>query len=192
MNKATLMVPDGSQFIQTFVNSEVIQTMDLSQFGFKLHFPPHTSLKPVTFTIGVSLSPWQDFIPPPNTTLVSALYYIKVSPGLLQPVIIEIQHCINPDWVKNTTLTFAKAHTDAFEKLSGGRFGRNSWGAIQLSNFSYLAIFTNSENATSRSVYYLAHILTSHHKGTPGIYQVDLVISRKLNAIKEVIKIIAI
>ena len=163
--------------------------MDLYQFGFKLYFLPNASLEPVTFTIGVSLS--QDFIPPPNMSLVSALYYIKVSSELLRPVIMEIQHCINPDWVKNTTLTFVKADTDnsppyVFEKLSGGRFGRNFWGAITLSNFSTVALFTDST-----SVNYLAHLLTSHHKGSPGIYQVDLVISRKLNAIKEVI-IIAI
>ena len=167
---------------------ESIQTIDLNEFGFKLHFPRNASLEPVTFTIGVTLS--QNLIPPPNTTLVSALYYIKTSSQLLQPVTIEIEHCIKSDSVDSAKLTFAKADTDSslphvFEKLSGGRFRGISWGTINLSIFSEVGVFAESVN----DVNYFARIFTSRRKGAPGIYRyrVDLVISRKLSAIKEVL-----
>lgn len=170
-------------------DSKVIQTIDLSKFGIELYFQPNTSLEPVTFGIGVIES--QNFITPPNTTLVSALYYIYASSDLLRPVIIEIEHCVNIDSVNNARLTFARADTDtssphyAFKKLSNGRFGRTSFGTIKLSNFSEVAIC--AENASS--VNYLAQFFSSLHTGPPSVYRyrVDLVISQKLNAIKEVI-----
>ena len=170
-------------------DSEVIQTIDLNQFGFKLYFQPNTSLEPVTIAIGVIES--QNFVTPPNTTLVSALYYINASSKLLQPVIIEIEHCINIDSIDNARLIFARANVDspppyAFKKLfSNGRFGRTSFGTIKLSKFSEVAIF--AENASS--INYLAQFFSSFHTGPSNIYRyrVDLVISRKLNTIKEVI-----
>ena len=188
----TSLVPDAF-FIyfetRTLINdSEVIQTIDLSQFGIKLYFQPNTSLEPVTFEIGVIES--QNFITPPNTTLVSALYYINTSSELLQPVIIEIEHCVNIDSVNNARLTFARADTDspppyAFEKLSDGKIGRNSFGTIKLSNFSEVVVF--AENASS--VNYLAQFFSSPRTGPSSVYRyrVDLDISQKLNAIKEVI-----
>ena len=169
-------------------DSKVIQTIDLSQFGLKLYFQPNTLLEPVTFEIGVIES--QNFVTPPNTTLVSALYYINASSELLQPVIIEIEHCVNIDSVDNARLTFARADTDSpppytFEKLSNGRFGRTSFGTIKLSNFSEVAVF--AENASS--VNYLAQFFTSLRTGSPNIYRyrMNLVVSRELNAIKEVV-----
>ena len=190
----TSLVP-GASFIyfETVTlndDSKVVQTIDLSQFGLKLYFQPNTSLEPVTFGIGVIES--QNFITPPNTTLVSALYYIYASSELLRPVIIEIEHCVNIDSVNNARLTFARADTDssphyAFKKLSNGRFGRTSFGTIKLSNFSEVAIC--AENASS--VNYLAQFFSSPRTGPSSIYRyrVDLVISRELNAIKEVIMI---
>ena len=180
-----------SQFIhvetRTFVNNETIQIMNLHQFGFILYIPPNASLGPVTFTVGVSLS--RDFIPPPNTTLVSALYYIKTSSELLRPVTIEIEHCVNTDSVDAAKLTFAKAGKDysstpySFEMVSGGRFG-SSWGVIFLSDFSQVGIF--AENASGVS--YHAQLLRTHRQGAPGTYRyfVDLVVSHKLSAMNEV------
>ena len=172
-------------------DSKVIQTIDLSQFGLKLYFQPNASLEPVTFAIGVIES--QNFVTPPNTTLVSALYYINASSELLQPVIIQIEHCINIDSIDKARLTFARADVDsppiyAFEKLSDGNFGRTSFGTIKLSKFSEVAIF--AENASS--INYLAQFFSSLRTGPSSVYRyrVDLVISQELNAIKEVITII--
>ena len=194
------MLPGGVQFIhfetQTFVDSEVIQIMDLSQFGFKLYFPPRTSLEPVTFTVGVSLS--RDFVPPLNTTLVSALYYIKASSELLRSVIIEIEHCVSTDSVDTTKLTFAKTDTNSLppsvlEKIPGGRFGETAWGTIKICNFSQvMGVFVENANASNIGNYH-AQFFTSRHKGVPGIYQysVNLVIAHKLNAINKVIIIMS-
>ena len=170
-------------------------TMNLKQFGFKLHLLHNSSLEPVTFTIGVASSLLPDFIPPVNTVLVSALYYIKTTSELLQPVIIEIEHCVglSADWEDNTKLTFAKVHMDVgsklpyqyvFSKLSGGRFDRKSWGTITLSTFSTVAVLAEDKHS---SIDYLAHLLSSRRKGGSGTYQVALVASLSLNAYKEVL-----
>jgi hypothetical protein len=166
--------------------SELNQTINLKQFGYKLHFLPNTSLEPVSFTIGIAgLLPY--IVSPANTTLVSALYYIKTSSELLQPVIIEIQHCVN---ATNGKLTFAKAtvesdHTSpyVFTKLSGGKFHRKYWGTMKLSNFCFVAIFNEDENS---SIDYLAHLSRLHRNGEPGVYQVALTASLNLNIHKEV------
>ena len=182
-------VPDV-QFIyfetQILNNSKMNQTINLKQFGFKLHFQPNTSLKPVSFTIGiVGLLPY--IIPPSNTTLVSALYYIKTSSNLLQPVIIEIQHCVN---TTNGGLTFAKATTESdpsspyvFKKLSGGRFNRKYWGTIKLLNFCFVGIFNEGENS---SCDYLLHLSRLRRNHEPSVYQVVLTASLGLNVHKEV------
>ena len=180
---------------QTLNQSEVNQTIILKQFGFKVHFPPYTFLEPANITVGVFLS--GNFVPPTNTSLISALYYIKTSSELLQPARVEIEHCVNADWDHydvNNTLTFGKAnalsdssHLHVFEKLSGGTFSRNSWGVIELSSFSVIGVFGN-ETVTASSIDYLAYLLRVRHKSRPEvyIYDVSIVTSRKLNAIKEV------
>ena len=182
-------VPDV-QFIyfetQILNDSKMNQTINLKQFGFKLHFQPNTSSKPVSFTIGiVGLLPY--IIPPSNTTLVSALYYIKTSSNLLQPVIIEIQHCVN---TTNGGLTFAKATTESdpsspyvFKKLSGGRFNRKYWGTIKLSNFCFVGIFNEGENSFCDYLLDLSRLRRSHE---PSVYQVVLTASLNLNVHKKV------
>ena len=191
--------PGGLNFIyletQTLDRNKVVQTIDLKQFGFKVRFPPNTFLEPVVdITVGVGLS--GDFIPPRNTSLVSALYYIKASSELLQPVTVEIEHCVNIVWDHdnddiNRPVTFGKADTlskcsppHVFKRLPGGRFARNSWETIELSSFSTIGVF-GDENAPC--IDYLAYLLKLRYKGRPAIYDVSIVTSRKLSAIKEVI-----
>ena len=173
-------------------DNKMNQTINLKRFGFKLYFLPNTSMEPVSFTIGV-LSSLPDFIPPANTTLVSALYYIEISSELLQPVIVEIEHCVNTGWVDSAQLTFAKAHMDmnssppyVFSKLFGGKFDRESWGAIKLSTFCLVGLFAEGENFL---IDYLAHLLSLHRKGRSGTYQVALIASLNLHAYKEVYKL---
>lgn len=176
---------------QTLNDSKMeTQTINLKQFGFKLLFLPNTSLEPVSFTIGIAgLLPFT-IIPPANTSLISALYYIKTSSELLQPVIVEIQHCVNA--TNASGLTFAKTTVQSdrsspyiFTKLSGGRFHRKYWGAIKLSNFSFVGIFNEGENNYS-SIDYLAHISRLRRNGESGVYQVALTASLNLNVYKEV------
>lgn len=168
-------------------DNNIDQTINLKQFGCKLHFLPNTSLEPVSFTIGIAVGVLPDIIPPANTTLVSALYYIKTSSELLQPVIIEIQHCVT---ATNGRLTFAKAPVESdhsspyvFTKLSGGEFHRKYWGTIKLSNFSIVAVFDEGENS---SIDYLAHVSRLRRNGERCVYQVALIASLNLNAYKEV------
>ena len=188
--------PIGLHFIHletlTINQNKVTQTIDLVQYGLKMHLVPDSTPGPMNITIGVSLS--GNFKSPKNTTLVSALYYIKTSTDLLKPAILEIEHCAGAD-TDDKTLSFGKADTKVnslpyvFEILSDGSFSEyNSWGSIKMSRFSLTGIFVESENA---SIDYLAYLLSLHRKGSTGIYRVSLVALRDLGAHKEVYLLIA-
>lgn len=199
-----ISLPVGLSFIhienQTIHQSKLPQIIDLEEFGIKVHFPSNIiSLKSVNVTIGVSLS-GNNVVPPPNTTLVSALYYIETSSPLLQPVTIEIQHAASAEQgnhdKKETQITFGRAETMGsspyiLTKLSGGSFSSSCWGTIQLMvlNFCVVGVFGNA----TTSMDYLANLLySSHHKGRPGVYHVAVVTFRNLNAIGQVIIITAV
>ena len=112
---------------------------------------------------------------------------------------MEIEHCVNVDWdhhddngilslVKLTHMQSGSSPPYVFKKLSGGSFGRNSWGklTIELSLFStcIIGVFGNDNT----SINYLAtSLLELHHRGRPAVYHVSFVALRDLNAIKEVI-----
>ena len=154
--QSTIIPPIGLNFIHletiTINQTNVMQTIDLTNYGLKMHLPPDSSSEPMNITIGVSLS--GNFKSPKNTTLVSALYYIKTSVDLLKPAILEIEHCAGAD-TDDKTLSFGKADTTTsslpyfFEMLSNGSFNEhNSWGLIKMSRFSINGIFIESENAS--------------------------------------------
>ena len=192
-HEATISLPLGLSFIciqnRTIHQSKLSQMIDLEEFGLKVYFPSNTTLKPVNITIGVSLS-GNNIVPLPNTTLVSALYYIETSSPLLQPVTIEIQHAGQGNDEKET-LAFGRAEAmDSppyiFTKLSGGSFSSSNWGAIQLLNFGAIGVFGNA----TASMDYLANLLySSRHKRKSGVYHVALVASQNLNAVEQVILI---
>ena len=64
---------------QTLNDSNTTQTINLNQYGFKLHFVRNTSLefKPVNLTIGVTSL--QNFIPPSNATPWSEWFLLHQS-----------------------------------------------------------------------------------------------------------------
>ena len=179
---------------QTINQSKIIQTIDLQKFGLKLHFQPNTSLESFNITIGVRLS--ANYTPPEGTTLVSAIYFIHTSSQLLQPVTVEIEHCVDIDWDQpdsNRTLTFGKASTHSsatppyvFKTLSEGKFSRNFWGTIELSSFSAVGIFGDGDNA---SIDYIAYLLSLRRKGRRVNYRVALLSAHNLNAIEQVLTI---
>ena len=185
----------GVHFIhsETFAlkHSTELQTVDWERFGFKLHIPPGTfSEHYLNITIGVSLS--GNFKFPTDTTLVSAVYYIEMTSKLLQPVTMEIEHCVIAKEEEHLqALSFATAAIHPgyplhnFDAISGGIFSTsNSWGSIQVSSFSEYSIISNRTDLLG----YSAQVVYQQKASNVYSYrfQVRLVVTRHLSVCKEV------
>ena len=183
----SLLIRENLIYVETHTLTNN-NTINLDQFGLKLYCHPESTMSlfhPVDITIGVILS--VEHIPPVDTNLVSALYYIETSLPLPQPIAVEIQHCVD-SCDSNQLLTFGRANARSsplhFQKLPGGMFNGSAWGTIKLSKFCVIGVFNENVSA---SMSYLVYLLTSPSKGGSGIYHVAFVASKNLNAIKEVI-----
>ena len=134
-------------------------------------------------------------------SLVSAMYYIKVFSKLLQPITVELQHCVT---ILNSSsissMKFGKAKSENywfippyhFEMLPEGKFTvGKSWGTIKMSHFCLLGIFWC--NDIPPSISYLAGVLSYqqvHRK--LGSHKMLLLTGRNLAVNKEVGNIIII
>ena len=82
-----------------------------------------------------------DFIFPEDTELVSAVYAIKLSKPFLEPVKLEIQHCVSIETASHCNyLSFVTAPSDEapyqFKLVNGGNFVPNGgYGSIYVSDF---------------------------------------------------------
>ena len=175
----------------TLKHSTEVQTVDWERFGFKLHIPSGAvSEHHLNITIGVSLS--GNFKFPTNTTLVSAVYYVEISSKLLRQVTMEIEYgVIAKEEEHLQALSFAKAAIHPgyplynFDAISGGIFSTsNSWGSIQLSSFSQIAVTkkSNSPGALAYSAKVVYQQEESH--AYSYMFQVRLVVCRRLSAYK--------
>ena len=170
-----------------FINrSEVTQIIDLTQFGIKLYVPSNTLGPNMTLTIGVGNT--GNFIFPENLTLVSSNYYIKASSELMQPMTVEIEHCVDVvDKHQSSKLTFGNADTGnippyRYRKVDNGSFTiQKSSGSITISKFSFLAMFWTD---SSPPVKYMAGVFIHRHKY--AVYQVLLLAGRSLAVNKKV------
>ena len=129
--------------------------------GLRLHIPanalqPNTPL--LTMRIQTSLSAL--FQLPNDMELVSGVYWISFPvKSLVQPVTLELQHCIHLEHTEETYLTFVTSKCNQetlpyqFEPLPGGVFTTTSdYGAVQLYHFSGVAVARKKRRRTqSRS-----------------------------------------
>ena len=183
--------PQAVQFIYYGVHlinrSAVTQVVDLTQFGIKIHIPSNSTLEPnMTLTVGVGNI--GNFIFPKHLTIVSSNYYIKVSSELMQPVTVEIEHCVDlVDKHQSSKLTFGNADTGkippySYNNIHNGSFAiTQSSGNITLLSFSFLAIFWGD---SSPPVKYMAGVFT--HRRKHAVYQVLLLAGRSLAVNKKV------
>ena len=173
----------------TLQHSTELQTIGWEKFGFKLHVPSDAfSENYLNITIGVSLS--GNFKFPTKTTSVSAVYYVAMSSELLQPVTMEMEHCvIAKDEEHLRVLNFATAAIRPgysiynFDVINGGVFSTsNSWGSIQVSSFSLNTITSNNTD----SIGYSAQIVYRKKAASSIMFCVRLVVTRHLSSCKEV------
>ena len=116
-------------------------------YGLKLHIPLAalpTDLEECRLFIKVGLSGHFKF--PENTSLVSAVYWLDSEPRckFLQPITVEMQHCVKPSHTSNLSFVYAKCSQVnlpyEFNTLKGGVFSSESiHGGVKLHHFSLLA-----------------------------------------------------
>ena len=117
------------------------------EYGFRMHIPKDALESSGTCVIAIRAMVTGKFKFPDNTEPVSAIYGISTSAKFVQPVTMEMQHCVALKREKECHyLSFAVAHHHhqahlpyCFRELEGGSFSQDSrYGTISLSTFCYL------------------------------------------------------
>ena len=118
----------------------------LENIGFKMHIPDNALPAEVDeCQVHVESSVRGQFQFPPETELISGVYWITSAHKFTKSVTIEIQHCAKPEHLQHLTFVVAK-HTQEnlpyeFTTLDGGVFPRGSeYGKIERTHFCGLAI----------------------------------------------------
>ena len=154
------------------------QTFHWVGYGLKFHIPPASLPAGVEkSSIEVKATLAGQFKLPENTTLISAVYWIKCLVKLAQPLTLELQHC-----GKHSLFSFVvtkrsqKELPYQFTQLKGGEFNcHSSYGSITLSHFCGLGIVQegSGEQLYCARLYYL---------GSRIDWRVDFVITKDLEA----------
>uniref|UniRef100_A0A1X7TNV3 Uncharacterized protein n=1 Tax=Amphimedon queenslandica TaxID=400682 RepID=A0A1X7TNV3_AMPQE len=120
-------------------------SLQWEKYGFRLECPQGAVSKDTE--VAVTALAGGNFKVPKGTVLVSAVYAISVSKGLLKPLVIELQHCVD---LRNTSQTgclkFVRAPLKSpnayqFSIVEGGSFSvGNRYGSIERDEFCALSI----------------------------------------------------
>ena len=102
------------------------QSLNWEEYGFRLHFPQGTVSPTDTCEVVLVGGKFQF---PEGTELVSAVYAVAFAKKLLEPVEMEIQHCVNlTNEEQGKYLSFVSTakthrhHPNKFEFVEGGVF----------------------------------------------------------------------
>ena len=128
-------------------------------YGFKLHVPAGSLPAEVSETqLSVRVSLSGQFQMPPNSELLSAVYWVSSPYKFMKPITVEIQHCAALSSNKQCSqLKFV--HTKCtqkelpyiFKEQVGGVFSRHSsYGSLLLSHFSGIGIVRRLLQRSSR------------------------------------------
>ena len=124
-------------------------TLDWGDYGFKMNFPEGT-IPPSQVLIKALVGGKFQF--PDGMELVSALYVIRFPENFIQPVELEIQHCVSlksSQQLKNLSFVIAPIDESVppykFQYIEGGKFYTDSqYGMIVRSKFSITGIVLKS------------------------------------------------
>lgn len=133
------------------------QSLEWLKHGFKMHFPENAlppGIDDCQVLIKASFSGQFNF--PRDTELISGIYWISSQHIFTRPVTVEIQHCIQKDIYRPSSLTYIvtkcsqKSLPYQFKTLDGGVFSPSSqYGSIDLTRFSGLAISSHQTHVRS-------------------------------------------
>uniref|UniRef100_A0A1X7TH11 Uncharacterized protein n=1 Tax=Amphimedon queenslandica TaxID=400682 RepID=A0A1X7TH11_AMPQE len=120
-------------------------SLQWEKYGFRLECPQGAVSKDTE--VAVTALAGGNFKVPKGTMLVSAVYAISVSKGLLKPLVIELQHCVDLRKTSQTgCLKFVRAPLKSpnayqFSIVEGGSFSvGNRYGSIERDEFCAFGI----------------------------------------------------
>ena len=133
---------------QFLIQGSKHQVFDWEQFGFKMQFQQGTLHQSETCEVAVKALVGGMFQFPQDTQLVSATYAISFANELLQPVTLEIQHCVllkSKEQFKYLSYMIAQIDESAppykFQLVKGGKFNiDNQYGTITRQKFCLVGI----------------------------------------------------
>ena len=121
------------------------QSVNWEEYGIRITVPQGAVLASDTVQVTITALVGGDFIFPEDTELVSAVYAINASKPFLEPVKLEIQHCVSIETASHCNyLSFATATNSQppyeFNTVDGGEFSiGNRYGSISIATFSKYA-----------------------------------------------------
>ena len=130
------------------VQGDAPQLMNWEQYGLRIGVSKGTLSSSDTAEVSVVALVGGQFVFPDNTKLVSGVYAISVSQPLLQPLRLEVQHCVNLTREAQTKcLKFVIASDSSlglpytFSTVDGGEFTVGSrYGFLSRKSFSPVGI----------------------------------------------------
>ena len=133
---------------QFLIQGSKRQVIDWEQFGFKMQFQQGTLHQSETCEVAVKALVGGMFQFPQDTQLVSATYAISFADEFLQPVTLEIQHCVilkSKEQFKYLSFMIAQIDESAppykFQLVKGGKFNiDNQYGSITRQKFCLVGI----------------------------------------------------
>ena len=136
-------VADKNSF---FINGGSTQSANWEEYGIRITVPQGAVLASDTVQITITALVGGDFTFPEDTELVSAVYDISLSKPFLEPVKLEIQHCVSLETPAHSNyLSFSTATNNQppyqFNTVDGGEFSiGNRYGSISTTKFSKYCI----------------------------------------------------
>ena len=130
------------------IHGDVPQLLNWEEFGLRIGVLKGTLPSSETAEVAVVALVGGHFVFPKNTQVVSAIYAVAVSKPLLQPLRLDLQHCVNlvrPSQTRHLKFAIAPVNTPSlpyeFSPVEGGEFTVNSYyGSIYRSKFCLVGI----------------------------------------------------
>ena len=130
------------------IHGDVPQLLNWEEFGLRIGVLKGILPSSETAEVAVVALVGGQFVFPKNTKVVSAIYAVAVSKPLLQPLRLDLQHCVNlvrPSQTRHLKFAIAPVNTPnlpyEFSPVEGGEFTVNSYyGSIYRSKFCLVGI----------------------------------------------------
>uniref|UniRef100_A0A1X7T9G4 ZU5 domain-containing protein n=1 Tax=Amphimedon queenslandica TaxID=400682 RepID=A0A1X7T9G4_AMPQE len=132
------------------IHGESTQSINWEEYGIRITIPQGAVLPSNTVQVTITALVGGDFIFPEDTELVSAVYAISLSKPFIEPVKLEIQHCVSIETSSHCNyLSFSTSINNQppyqFDTVDGGEFSiGNRYGGISIATFSKYCIKTYS------------------------------------------------
>ena len=136
------------------IQGDTPQLLNWEEFGLRIGVLEGTLTSTETAEVAVVALVGGQFVFPKNTHVVSAIYAIAVSKPLLQPLRLDLQHCVNlarPSQTRYLKFAIAPVNTPSlpyeFSPVEGGEFTVNTYyGSIYRDKFCLVGIVAENGN----------------------------------------------